>query len=103
MLKEILQKQFKGPQSPRGIIFTRTRQSAHSLLLWLQQQPSLQTVDIRAQLLIGAGNSSQSTPMTQMTQVWALGKGAEHEGGDTEMGTDCPQAERRELAQKGVL
>uniref|UniRef100_A0A8D0RYG1 RNA helicase n=1 Tax=Sus scrofa TaxID=9823 RepID=A0A8D0RYG1_PIG len=68
VLKEILQKQFKGPQSPRGIIFTRTRQSAHSLLLWLQQQPSLQTVDIRAQLLIGAGNSSQSTPMTQMTQ-----------------------------------
>uniref|UniRef100_A0A8D0Y0M9 RNA helicase n=1 Tax=Sus scrofa TaxID=9823 RepID=A0A8D0Y0M9_PIG len=69
VLKEILQKQFKGPQSPRGIIFTRTRQSAHSLLLWLQQQPSLQTVDIRAQLLIGAGNSSQSTPMTQMTQA----------------------------------
>lgn len=68
VLKEILQKQFKGPKSPRGIIFTRTRQSAHSLLLWLQQQPSLQTVDIRAQLLIGAGNSSQSTPMTQMTQ-----------------------------------
>uniref|UniRef100_A0A8D0NIY6 RNA helicase n=1 Tax=Sus scrofa TaxID=9823 RepID=A0A8D0NIY6_PIG len=69
VLKEILQKQFKGPKSPRGIIFTRTRQSAHSLLLWLQQQPSLQTVDIRAQLLIGAGNSSQSTPMTQMTQA----------------------------------
>eukprot|EP00069_Balaena_mysticetus_P003667 bmy_16691T0 len=68
VLEEILQKQFRGPDSPRGIIFTRTRQSAHSLLLWVQQQPGLQTVDIRPQLLIGAGNSSQSTQMIQMTQ-----------------------------------
>lgn len=74
MLEQILQNQFGSPGRPRGIIFTRTRQSAHSLLLWLQQQPGLQTVDIRAQLLIGAGNSSQTT---HMTQVWALGKGAE--------------------------
>lgn len=74
MLERILQNQFGSPGSPRGIIFTRTRQSAHSLLLWLQQQPGLQTVDIRAELLIGAGNSSQST---HMTQVWALGRGAE--------------------------
>lgn len=72
MLEQILQKQFETPGNPRGIVFTRTRQSAHSLLLWLQQQPSLHTVDIRAQLLIGAGNSSQST---HMTQVWALGEG----------------------------
>ena len=77
MLEEILQKQFRSPDSPRGIIFTRTRQSAHSLLLWVQQQPGLQTVDIRPQLLIGAGNSSQSAQMIQMTQVWVLGKGAE--------------------------
>ncbi|XP_059763709.1 ATP-dependent RNA helicase DHX58 isoform X2 [Balaenoptera ricei] len=68
VLEEILQKQFRSPDSPRGIIFTRTRQSAHSLLLWLQQQPGLQTVDIRPQLLIGAGNSSQSAQMIQMTQ-----------------------------------
>ncbi|XP_072795422.1 ATP-dependent RNA helicase DHX58 isoform X1 [Vicugna pacos] len=68
VLEQILQKQFRSPDSPRGIIFTRTRQSAHSLLLWLQQQPGLQTVDIRAQLLIGAGNNSQSTQITQMTQ-----------------------------------
>ncbi|XP_066878149.1 ATP-dependent RNA helicase DHX58 isoform X3 [Kogia breviceps] len=68
VLEEVLQKQFRSPDSPRGIVFTRTRQSAHSLLLWLQQQPGLQTVDIRPQLLIGAGNSSQSTQMIQMTQ-----------------------------------
>lgn len=78
VLEEILRRQFGSSDSPRGIIFTRTRQSAHSLLLWLQQQPGLQTVDIRAQLLIGAGNSGQNI---HMTQVWALGKGAEA-GGD---------------------
>ncbi|XP_040101216.1 probable ATP-dependent RNA helicase DHX58 isoform X1 [Oryx dammah] len=68
VLEAILQKQFRSPDSPRGIIFTRTRQSAHSLLLWLQQQPGLQTVDIRPQVLIGAGNNSQKTQMIQMTQ-----------------------------------
>ncbi|XP_026950447.1 ATP-dependent RNA helicase DHX58 isoform X4 [Sagmatias obliquidens] len=68
VLEEILQKQFRSPDSPQGIIFTRTRQSAHSLLLWLQQQPGLQTVAIRPQLLIGAGNSSQSAQMIPMTQ-----------------------------------
>ena len=76
MLEAILQRQFRSPDSPRGIIFTRTRQSAHSLLLWLQQQPGLQTVDIRPQVLTGAGNNSQKTQMIQMTQVWALGLGA---------------------------
>lgn len=74
MLEQILQEQFSSPGSPRGIIFTCTRQSAHSLLLWLQQQPGLQTVDIRAELLIGAGHSSQGI---HMTQVRALGRGAE--------------------------
>ncbi|XP_070250198.1 ATP-dependent RNA helicase DHX58 isoform X2 [Myotis yumanensis] len=68
MLERILQNQFGSPGSHRGIIFTRTRQSAHSLLLWLQQQPGLRTVDIRAQLLIGAGSSSQTTHMTQREQ-----------------------------------
>uniref|UniRef100_A0A2K5IF53 RNA helicase n=1 Tax=Colobus angolensis palliatus TaxID=336983 RepID=A0A2K5IF53_COLAP len=74
MLENILQRQFRSSDSPQGIIFTRTRQSAHSLLLWLQQQPGLQTVDIRAQLLIGAGNSSQSTHMTQRDQQEVIRK-----------------------------
>ncbi|XP_059526150.1 ATP-dependent RNA helicase DHX58 isoform X2 [Myotis daubentonii] len=74
MLEQILQNQFGSPGSPRGIIFTRTRQSAHSLLLWLQQQPGLRTVDIRAQLLIGAGNSSQTTHMTQREQQEVIRK-----------------------------
>ncbi|XP_047401280.1 ATP-dependent RNA helicase DHX58 [Sciurus carolinensis] len=73
-LEQILLKQFGRTDRPRGIIFTRTRQSAHSLLLWLQQQPGLQTVDIRAQMLIGAGNSSQTTHMTQRDQQEVIRK-----------------------------
>ncbi|KAH0504946.1 putative ATP-dependent RNA helicase DHX58 [Microtus ochrogaster] len=68
MLEGILLKQFGSPNHPRGIIFTRTRQSAYSLLLWLWQQPGLQKVNIKAQMLIGAGNTSQSTHMTQKGQ-----------------------------------
>lgn len=74
MLKQILQEQFRDSSSPRGIIFTRTRQSAHSLLLWLQQLPGLQTMDIRANVLIGAGNSSQTTHMTQKEQLEVIQK-----------------------------
>ncbi|XP_058140249.1 ATP-dependent RNA helicase DHX58 [Dasypus novemcinctus] len=74
MLEKILQEQFGRSSSPQGIIFTRTRQSAHSLLLWLQQQPGLQTLDIRAQLLIGAGGSSQRTHMTPRNQQEVIRK-----------------------------
>ncbi|XP_055984180.1 ATP-dependent RNA helicase DHX58 [Sorex fumeus] len=74
MLEQILQEQFGNQGRPQGLIFTRTRQSAHSLLLWLQQQPGLQTLDIRAELLIGAGNSSQNTHMTQKGQQEVIQK-----------------------------
>ncbi|KAM9598062.1 ATP-dependent RNA helicase DHX58 isoform 1-T1 [Trichechus inunguis] len=74
LLEHILQKKFGSSDNPRGIIFTRTRQSAHSLQLWLQQQPRMQTVDIRAQLLIGAGNSSQGIHMTQRDQQEVIRK-----------------------------
>ncbi|XP_004707228.1 probable ATP-dependent RNA helicase DHX58 isoform X1 [Echinops telfairi] len=74
VLERILLKQFVNPLNSRGIIFTRTRQSAHSLLLWLQQQPGLQTLDIRAQMLIGAGTSSQRPHMTQRDQEEVIRK-----------------------------
>ncbi|XP_073745580.1 ATP-dependent RNA helicase DHX58 isoform X2 [Callorhinus ursinus] len=74
MLEQILREQFGSSDSPRGIIFTQTRQSAHFLLLWLRQQPGLQTVDMRADLLIGAGNSSQNTHMTQRDQQEVIRK-----------------------------
>ncbi|XP_052050578.1 ATP-dependent RNA helicase DHX58 isoform X1 [Apodemus sylvaticus] len=68
MLEGILLKQFGSPDRTRGIVFTRTRQTASSLLLWLRQQPSLQAVTIKPQMLIGAGNTGQSTHMTQKDQ-----------------------------------
>ncbi|XP_055476546.1 ATP-dependent RNA helicase DHX58 [Psammomys obesus] len=68
MLEGILLKQFRSPNCPRGIIFTRTRQSAHSLLLWLQQHPGLQSADVKPQMLIGSGSASQSAHMTQKDQ-----------------------------------
>ncbi|XP_027726376.1 probable ATP-dependent RNA helicase DHX58 isoform X2 [Vombatus ursinus] len=67
-LEQILQEQFSTPEPSRGIIFTRTRQSAHALLLWLQEQPRLQQLGIKAQVLTGAGHSSQTTHMTQREQ-----------------------------------
>ncbi|XP_072502588.1 ATP-dependent RNA helicase DHX58 isoform X2 [Notamacropus eugenii] len=67
-LEQILQEQFSTPEPSRGIIFTRTRQSAHALLLWLQEQPRLQQLGIRAQVLTGAGHSSQTPHMTQREQ-----------------------------------
>lgn len=73
MLEQILQEQFSNFSRPRGLIFTRTRQSALSLLRWLRQQPGLQTLDIRAELLIGAG-SSQSAHMTQKGQQEVIQK-----------------------------
>ncbi|ELW54964.1 probable ATP-dependent RNA helicase DHX58 isoform X2 [Tupaia chinensis] len=76
MLEQILRNQFgspNSPSSPRGIIFTRTRLSTHSLLLWLQEQPSLQAA-VRAQVLTGAGSSSQNTHMTQRDQQEVIRK-----------------------------
>ncbi|XP_068923780.1 ATP-dependent RNA helicase DHX58 isoform X2 [Petaurus breviceps papuanus] len=67
-LEKILQEQFSTLGPSRGIIFTRTRQSAHALLLWLQEQPRLRQLGIRAQVLTGAGHSSQTTHMTQREQ-----------------------------------
>ncbi|XP_078012164.1 ATP-dependent RNA helicase DHX58 isoform X2 [Phascolarctos cinereus] len=67
-LEQILQEQFSTPEPSRGIIFTRTRQSAHALLLWLQERPRLQQLGIKAQVLTGAGHSSQTTHMTQREQ-----------------------------------
>ncbi|KAM9368786.1 ATP-dependent RNA helicase DHX58 [Phaethornis superciliosus] len=63
-LEEILQEHFQPHGTSRGIVFTQTRQSAHSLLSWLQDTPALRGNHIRAAVLIGAGNSSQARHMT---------------------------------------
>ena len=65
-LEEILQEHFQPPGSSRGIVFTKTRQSAHSLLSWLQDTAGLCGQHIRAAVLTGSGHSNQAKGMTQV-------------------------------------
>uniref|UniRef100_A0A8U7NSF4 RNA helicase n=1 Tax=Corvus moneduloides TaxID=1196302 RepID=A0A8U7NSF4_CORMO len=62
-LEGILREHFEPVGASRGIVFTKTRQSAHSLLSWLQTTATLQ--HIRATVLTGAGYSNQTRHMTQ--------------------------------------
>ncbi|XP_030364169.1 probable ATP-dependent RNA helicase DHX58 [Strigops habroptila] len=67
-LEEILREHFQPLGASRGIVFTTTRQSAHSLLSWLQDTAALRGPHIRAAVLTGAGYSNQTRPMTQNEQ-----------------------------------
>ncbi|NXR10769.1 DHX58 helicase, partial [Semnornis frantzii] len=67
-LEEILREHFQPHGTSRGIVFTKTRQSAHSLLSWLQDTAVLRGQHIRAAVLTGAGHSNQTKPMTQNDQ-----------------------------------
>ncbi|NXF34450.1 DHX58 helicase, partial [Nyctibius bracteatus] len=67
-LEEILREHFQPQGASRGIVFTRTRQSAHSLLSWLQDTAALRGQHVRAAVLTGAGYSSQTRHMTQNEQ-----------------------------------
>uniref|UniRef100_K7GEL7 RNA helicase n=1 Tax=Pelodiscus sinensis TaxID=13735 RepID=K7GEL7_PELSI len=57
-LEKILLERFHTPGSARGIIFTKTRQSAHALYLWIRENTTL----------TGAGYSNQTKHMTQNEQ-----------------------------------
>ncbi|NXO15031.1 DHX58 helicase, partial [Oriolus oriolus] len=65
-LEGILREHFQPLGASRGIVFTKTRQSAHSLLSWLQSTATLR--HIRAAVLTGAGYSNQTRHMTQNEQ-----------------------------------
>ncbi|NXR29895.1 DHX58 helicase, partial [Cinclus mexicanus] len=67
-LEEILREHFQPLGTSRGIVFTKTRQSAHSLLSWLQSTATLRGQHIRAAVLTGAGYSNQTRHMTQNEQ-----------------------------------
>ncbi|KAM7081937.1 ATP-dependent RNA helicase DHX58 [Ciconia maguari] len=67
-LEEILREHFQPVGASRGIIFTKTRQSAYSLLSWLQDTATLCGQHIRAAVLTGAGYSNQARHMTQHEQ-----------------------------------
>ncbi|NWS12491.1 DHX58 helicase, partial [Pachyramphus minor] len=67
-LEEILRDHFQPLGASRGIVFTKTRQSAHSLLSWLQGTATLHGQHIRAAVLTGASYSNQTRHMTQNEQ-----------------------------------
>ncbi|NWR36156.1 DHX58 helicase, partial [Tachuris rubrigastra] len=67
-LEEILRDHFQPLGTSRGIVFSKTRQSAHSLLSWLQGTATLCGQHIRAAVLTGAGYSNQTRHMTQNEQ-----------------------------------
>ncbi|NXJ79690.1 DHX58 helicase, partial [Trogon melanurus] len=67
-LEEILREHFQPLGISRGIVFTKTRQSAHSLLRWLQDVATLRGQHVRAAVLTGAGYSNQTRHMTQNEQ-----------------------------------
>lgn len=66
-LANILHERFVVPNS-QGIIFTKTRQSAHALYGWIKNCEQLKGPDIRAKCLTGAGVSSLTKHMTQNEQ-----------------------------------
>lgn len=65
-LEEILREHFQPHGSSRGIVFAKTRQSAHSLFSWLQDTATLCGRHIRAAVLTGTGYSNQAKHMTQV-------------------------------------
>ncbi|XP_005059759.1 PREDICTED: probable ATP-dependent RNA helicase DHX58, partial [Ficedula albicollis] len=67
-LEGILREHFQPLGTSRGIVFTKTRQSAHSLFSWLQTSSTLCGQHIRAAVLTGAGYSNQTRHMTQNEQ-----------------------------------
>ncbi|CAI5786281.1 probable ATP-dependent RNA helicase DHX58 isoform X1 [Podarcis lilfordi] len=67
-LQKVLQNQFQELETSRGIVFTRTRQCAHCLHQWVQENQNLRELGIKAAVLTGAGFSSQTKHMTQQQQ-----------------------------------
>ncbi|XP_069490579.1 ATP-dependent RNA helicase DHX58 [Ambystoma mexicanum] len=67
-LEKTLLEHFGASADSRGIIFTRTRQSAHSLHEWMGATGGLAQLARKAAVLTGAGSSSQTKHMTQNEQ-----------------------------------
>ncbi|XP_053453747.1 interferon-induced helicase C domain-containing protein 1 isoform X2 [Nycticebus coucang] len=61
-------------ESARGIIFTKTRQSAFALSQWITENEKFAEVGVKAHHLIGAGHSSEFKPMTQNEQKEVISK-----------------------------
>ncbi|XP_010130092.1 PREDICTED: interferon-induced helicase C domain-containing protein 1 [Buceros rhinoceros silvestris] len=73
-LRNTLMEEFTKTEEPRGIIFTKTRQSAFALFQWIKDNPKFEEVGIKAHYLIGAGHNSEMKPMTQNEQREVIDK-----------------------------
>ncbi|XP_048341289.1 interferon-induced helicase C domain-containing protein 1 [Sphaerodactylus townsendi] len=74
MLRKTLMGEFTKTAEPRGIIFTKTRQSAYALHQWIKENSKFEEVGVKAHYLIGAGHNSEYKPMTQNEQKEVIEK-----------------------------
>ncbi|XP_029461469.1 interferon-induced helicase C domain-containing protein 1 isoform X2 [Rhinatrema bivittatum] len=73
-LRRTILEEFTKNEKARGIIFTKTRQSAAALLQWIIDNDKFEDVGVRAHYLIGAGHNSEFKPMTQNEQKEVINK-----------------------------
>ncbi|KAG8124998.1 hypothetical protein E2320_020370, partial [Naja naja] len=59
-LRTTLMQQFTKNNEPRGIIFSKTRQSAFAIYQWIKDNPKFEEVGVKAHYLIGTGHNSAS-------------------------------------------
>ncbi|XP_039208707.1 interferon-induced helicase C domain-containing protein 1 isoform X1 [Crotalus tigris] len=67
-LRMTLMQQFTKSNEPRGIIFSKTRQSAFAIYRWINDNPKFEEVGVKAHYLIGTGHNSEFQHMTQNEQ-----------------------------------
>ncbi|XP_045686745.1 interferon-induced helicase C domain-containing protein 1 isoform X3 [Phyllostomus hastatus] len=73
-LRNTILEQYTRTVEARGIIFTKTRQSAYALSQWINENEKFAEVGVTAHHLIGAGHSSEFKPMTQNEQKEVIRK-----------------------------
>ncbi|KAM5324728.1 interferon-induced helicase C domain-containing protein 1 [Glossophaga mutica] len=73
-LRNTIMEQYTRTVEARGIIFTKTRQSAYALSQWINENEKFAEVGVTAHHLIGAGHSSEFKPMTQNEQKEVIRK-----------------------------
>ncbi|XP_060633905.2 interferon-induced helicase C domain-containing protein 1 isoform X1 [Anolis sagrei] len=74
LLRETLMTEFTKKPEARGIMFTKTRQSAFALYEWIKENPKFEEAGVKAHYLIGAGHNSEFKPMTQNEQKEVIEK-----------------------------
>ncbi|XP_042326442.1 prolyl endopeptidase FAP isoform X4 [Sceloporus undulatus] len=73
-LRATLMQEFTKKPEARGIIFTKTRQSAFALYQWIKENPKFEEAGVKTHYLIGAGHNSEFKPMTQNEQKEVIDK-----------------------------